>query len=417
MSVQTTSPTSLLFSPEAPDALPSETPASGFFFLQLLTQFLDPSAQDANTPSPFMAQAMHALDQHLQTDSDRMALSPQEVLKIRHSASDEQTDDMLESLLGMLQAILHALPPQPLPTSLAATASDSSERTLGATPAALSGEALLQPPEAADVAASQTALTRAASSALRLSAKEAAGQPPVATELTDVLASTPPAALNLQAMPEHAQMLETSTLASDSEAAAKAPKPADNRAQADPAATLAIDSGLVGAGQGDVSLASANASTEVANEASAVTERRFSIVPAETAARLLGHPLPSHTVLLRLEPPELGHLQVQLHVTDARVSAAFWSESSEVRALLHAHFPALSETLRAHGFDPQQVSMSLAANGFQGEPGAFSQRQSGFLPYAPDDDQSRNAVNRPEGTEEAVRPLTRRHHGLLDLVI
>lgn len=86
-------------------------------------------------------------------------------------------------------------------------------------------------------------------------------------------------------------------------------------------------------------------------------------------------PVARDTVLLQLEPPELGTLLVQVRQVNEQLIASFWAESSDVRSLLQAHFPALNQVLSQQGLAVQQISLHLATgNGFAEQFGQFSQQ-------------------------------------------
>jgi flagellar hook-length control protein FliK len=88
-------------------------------------------------------------------------------------------------------------------------------------------------------------------------------------------------------------------------------------------------------------------------------------------------PLSRSTVLLQLDPPELGTLFVQVRHVDEQLTASFWAESSEVRSLLQSHFPELNQLLSQQGLTAQQISLHLATgNGFAEQFGQFSQQHS-----------------------------------------
>jgi hypothetical protein len=123
--------------------------------------------------------------------------------------------------------------------------------------------------------------------------------------------------------------------------------------------------------------------------------------------------------LLQLEPPELGYLQVQIHLTGERLAAAFWAESPEVRALLHTHFPSLNQTLQEQGFETRQISITIASDAFSGQTGHFSHRhpEFQFLDHSP---QQNSTLAVRQDTQ--VAPTDSRHNNgsstrLVDVVI
>ena len=106
--------------------------------------------------------------------------------------------------------------------------------------------------------------------------------------------------------------------------------------------------------------------------------------PGQQAVGSLRYVPVSHgTVLLQLEPPELGPLLVQVRQVNEQLTASFWAESSDVRSLLQAHFPALSQVLSQQGFAVQQISLHLATgNGFAEQFGQFAQQHGTSQTFA-----------------------------------
>jgi flagellar hook-length control protein FliK len=98
--------------------------------------------------------------------------------------------------------------------------------------------------------------------------------------------------------------------------------------------------------------------------------------PGQQAVASLRYvPVARGTVLLQLEPPELGTLLVQVRQVNEQLTASFWAESSDVRSLLQAHFPALNQVLSQQGLAVQQISLHLATgNGFAEQFGQFAQQ-------------------------------------------
>lgn len=133
-------------------------------------------------------------------------------------------------------------------------------------------------------------------------------------------------------------------------------------------------------------------------------------------------PLPSNTILLHLEPRELGALLVQVRVSEKRLIASFRAQSPEAEALLRTHLSALHESLSQQGFEVQPIVITQAAEGFSTHlgagTGAFTQQHSAFQAFAQDqqaagagDTQSEVDVNR------TPRWLAEQRPRLLDVVI
>jgi flagellar hook-length control protein FliK len=133
-------------------------------------------------------------------------------------------------------------------------------------------------------------------------------------------------------------------------------------------------------------------------------------------------PLPSNTVLLRLDPPELGALMVQVRVSDKRLIASFRAQSSEVEALLRTHLPALHASLSQQGFEVQPIAVTHGTDGFSAHMGAgsgtFTQQHSTFHAFAQDQPVLNARETRPEAEASSVPQWsTTRGQRLLDVLI
>jgi hypothetical protein len=140
------------------------------------------------------------------------------------------------------------------------------------------------------------------------------------------------------------------------------------------------------------------------------------------ATRQWPRPLPANTVLLHLEPRELGALLVQVRVHDKRLIASFRAQSPDVEALLRTHLPALHASLSQQGFEVQPIAVTAAADGFSAHmgagSGAFTQQHSTFRAFAQDQPGSHMRDPRPEA-EVSTMPQwpTARGSRLLDVLI
>lgn len=141
-----------------------------------------------------------------------------------------------------------------------------------------------------------------------------------------------------------------------------------------------------------------------------------------TGARPWSRPLPANTVLLHLEPPELGSLLVQVHVSEKRLIASFRAQSPGAEALLRAHLPALHESLSQQGFEVQPIAITQAAEAFSTHlgagTGAFAQQHSAFQAFT----QDRHAADTADTQSEVEMQRTPRWPAeqrtrLLDVVI
>jgi hypothetical protein len=155
----------------------------------------------------------------------------------------------------------------------------------------------------------------------------------------------------------------------------------------------------------------------VATEGDVSLLHRGSLSATEADAKLTSHLLPRNTILLQLHPPDLGSMQVRVRLLNEHLTASFWADSPEVRALIQTHFPALQHGLSEQGFQGYQISMSLAMGAFVGHPGQFAQQHSASQPFAqPREPGLGSRQNSAFDAERSVhRPYGR--HGLVDVVI
>ncbi len=61
---------------------------------------------------------------------------------------------------------------------------------------------------------------------------------------------------------------------------------------------------------------------------------------------------PSWSVVVEMEPPDLGKIQVRLVLQDEQVSAYFWSESDRTHQLFERHLDKLAQNFRSQGLQP-----------------------------------------------------------------
>jgi hypothetical protein len=93
--------------------------------------------------------------------------------------------------------------------------------------------------------------------------------------------------------------------------------------------------------------------------------------------------VPRNTVVLQVEPPELGTLVMQVRQVDEHFTASFWAESSEVRSLLQGHFPALNEALSQQGFEVSQLTLNMhLGHGFAGHSGSFARQHAPAMTFS-----------------------------------
>jgi hypothetical protein len=88
-------------------------------------------------------------------------------------------------------------------------------------------------------------------------------------------------------------------------------------------------------------------------------------------------------VSMRLEPPELGHVKIELALDGDRLQARVTTEFAEAGALIQSHVQELRQALQAHQLDLVSVQVDLGgSSGFSSNPqqGAESQKK-GFSDF------------------------------------
>jgi flagellar hook-length control protein FliK len=237
------------------------------------------------------------------------------------------------------------------------------------------------------------------------------------TEATVPLPTVPQtevAAVSAALRPRTLAPEDTALLASDPLPASRPlPKSQERAAATVPSvAPLATDSGLP--------LASARAPSHIPSAEPTMA------VPLISSLEDMRHPwlrpVPANTVVLHLEPRELGALLLQVRVHDKHLIASFQAQSPEAETLLRTHLPSLHESLSQHGFEVQPIAISLAAEGFNAHmgagTGAFAHQHSAFQAFARDQQaaSAREMQNEVELHKTPRRPTEQRPR-LLDVVI
>jgi hypothetical protein len=175
---------------------------------------------------------------------------------------------------------------------------------------------------------------------------------------------------------------------------------------------LAIDSAL------PLASARATSHTPSAEPASAVPPSHS----LEDLGRQWPRPLPANTVILHLEPRELGALLLQVRVNDKRLIASFQAQSSEAETLLRTHLPSLRESLGQHGFEVQPIAITRVAEGFSTHmdagTGAFAHQHSAFQAFAEDRQAAKAGETQSEvDLHRTPRWPSEQRSRLLDVVI
>lgn len=101
-------------------------------------------------------------------------------------------------------------------------------------------------------------------------------------------------------------------------------------------------------------------------------------------------------VRLRLHPPELGSLRVELKITDGVMSARMEAESAAARDLLAEHLPVLRQRLADHGIRVERFELDLMGQNGQGP------SQQAFQPPADGQGRRHHDMNPPRRRTQAA---------------
>jgi flagellar hook-length control protein FliK len=142
----------------------------------------------------------------------------------------------------------------------------------------------------------------------------------------------------------------------------------------------------------------ATAKTSGANDSSPVDITRFVSRVAKAVQTARDR---DGVVQLRLSPPELGSLKIQLTVKDGVMSAALEADNSNARRMLLDHLPALRDRLAGQNIrvDRFDVDVKQENNGSQANPRGSSQNP--YQQQAQRPDPRRTAAKSPQVAEAA----------------
>lgn len=79
-------------------------------------------------------------------------------------------------------------------------------------------------------------------------------------------------------------------------------------------------------------------------------------VSREKPESVSGHkPIIAWSVILELEPENLGKVRIKLVLHEEKISSFFWTEKASSRSLLEAHFEQLAQRFLAAGLEPDSL--------------------------------------------------------------
>ena len=255
-------------------------------------------------------------------------------------------------------------------------------------------------PSAAPVTAGAPAPRKPSVSALGATPPEAPEHEATAEEADDALAGIPVPATDT------GEPIDPSmTLAPDAPAHAVAHHAAPSH-ELDPA-VLAIDAQPTAARGADSKSTAPVAPPPVPTEADFAASNHDKIV---TSVRTQLAGATGGSMQIRLDPPELGALQVMVEMRNGTLSATFQTSSDDATQLLSHSLNQLKHVLEAQGvtvdkLQVQQAPKSENANGQGGEGDGKQQQQN------PDDD---HAARQEQQRKEMLRRMWRRAAGVAD---
>lgn len=135
-----------------------------------------------------------------------------------------------------------------------------------------------------------------------------------------------------------------------------------------------------------------------AAEASTAQSTSATAGPASQAASGSG---PVKVLHLQLQPAELGTLEVRMRLTDAGLEIHIEASRPETAALLKTDREALASVLRASGYAPETVTVSVAEKG--GPPGESASRDDGQPPASGARPDAQSGSSREQGGRSEAR--------------
>jgi flagellar hook-length control protein FliK len=148
------------------------------------------------------------------------------------------------------------------------------------------------------------------------------------------------------------------------------------------------------------SIAGSNDSTSSANDLPQVDPSRFigRVAKAIQTAQDRGG-----TLQLRLSPPELGALRIELNVKDGVMSALLQTENANARRLLLDHLPVLRDRLAEHNIRVDRFDVDVRREGTGGQTDTRGSQQQQFQ-HQPDEPAPRRQAQPQPRTRETAPP-------------
>jgi flagellar hook-length control protein FliK len=109
------------------------------------------------------------------------------------------------------------------------------------------------------------------------------------------------------------------------------------------------------------------------------------------------------TLQLRLSPPELGALRIELNVKDGVMSASLQTENANARRLLLDHLPALRDRLAEQNIRVDRFDVDVRREGAGGQTDARGSQQQQFQ-HQPDQPAPRRQAQPQPRAREMTTP-------------
>ena len=116
------------------------------------------------------------------------------------------------------------------------------------------------------------------------------------------------------------------------------------------------------------------------------------------------------TLQLRLSPPELGSLRLELTVKDGALTASLETETHSARRLLLDHLPALRDRLADQNIRVERFDVNVGRDGQQGQSSASSQQHAQQQQQSQEPTRQRQRTSKPSVAQEVTRTTSARPH-------
>lgn len=164
----------------------------------------------------------------------------------------------------------------------------------------------------------------------------------------------------------------------------------------------------------------AQSSARAANS-SRQTFERMVLDQVVDKARIIVRPNGASSMVIKLDPPSLGQIDMRIDVKDGSVRAAIVADSKEVKAAIEGNIENLKNSLNANGLKVDEISVTVGGDqGFKFRNDSMSQQTgaqgNGEGRRGAHGQAANGSMAGAENDSLASRAGTYRHNGLLDVV-